>query len=254
MNKDGVYVDDELAFDDSEERLPWLENDEDEEPAGFDMSRLIGIGLLMAATLALLVGAIWWFSNRGASEGPEADGSLIAAPEEPYKSRPDDPGGKEFEGTGDTSFAVGEGETREGRLAEAGDADPDADPDADSDKPDNADPDASPSIATTQEAEKADPAPAPTPTQAAASNSGSSALPRGTAVQVGAFPTREAAQSGWAALKRQTDALSGVEHRIIQGQADIGTVYRLQAAAGSASAATRLCSQLKSEGLPCLVK
>jgi hypothetical protein len=249
----------ELAFDDGEERLPWLEADEAEEPATFDSSRLIGIGLLMLATLAVLIGGIWWFSNRGNVDGPEADGSLIAAPEEPFKTKPDDPGGKEFEGTGDTSFAVGEGQTREGRLAD-GTEDAAA---SGADGAENADPDARPSVATTQAepTAAARPAPSPTPTptstptQAAApANPRGKAPPRGTAVQVGAFPTQAGAQAGWNALKRQTDALAGVDYRIVKGQADIGTVYRLQAATGSSAAAGQLCAKLKSEGLPCLVK
>ena len=105
----------DLADDES---LPWLEAGEDEEQAaGFDTSRLILLGVLALIVLALVVGAIWFVANQTSDE-PEADGSVIAAPDEPYKSKPEDPGGKTFAGTGDTSFAVGEGQTREGRLAE----------------------------------------------------------------------------------------------------------------------------------------
>lgn len=215
----------ELAFDDNEESLPWLESDEEEEPAAFDASRLVGIGLMMVLVLILLVGAIWWLSNRPDGSAPEPDGSLIAAPEEPYKTRPEDAGGKTFEGTGDTSFAVGEGQTREGRLADAPIPEP------------------TPTNANT---------PAPAATQA--TNPRYVAPPRGTAVQVGAFPTRAAAESGWRSLIRQTDALSGVEYRIVRAQADIGTVHRLQAAAGSSAAARQLCDALKADGLACLVK
>ena len=105
----------DLADDES---LPWLEAGEDEdEAAGFDTSRLWLMGVLALALLAVVIGGIWFFSNQ-ASDEPPADGSVIAAPDAPYKTKPENPGGKTFAGTGDTSFAVGEGQTREGKLAE----------------------------------------------------------------------------------------------------------------------------------------
>ena len=100
---------DELDLAD-DESLPWLEAGEDEEQAtGFDTSRMVMLGVLALVLLGLVVGTIWFVTNQ-ASDEPPADGSVIAAPEEPYKSKPDDPGGKTFAGTGDTSFAVGEGQ------------------------------------------------------------------------------------------------------------------------------------------------
>jgi len=205
------------------ESLPWLESvdDEDGHEQGFDTARLIGIGLLMIAALGLIVGGIWWFTNRATGGGPEADGSLIAAPAEPYRVRPEDEGGKTFAGTGDTSFAVGEGQTREGRLATAP---PEPETDATDEAP-------------------SEPAPAR-----------SAALPAGTAVQVGAYSSRADAETGWSTLIRQTEVLSGVDYRIVEGRADIGTVFRLQAAAGDAANARRMCQALKGDGLPCTVK
>jgi hypothetical protein len=41
---------------------------------------------------------------------------------------------------------------------------------------------------------------------------------------------------------------------VVEGQADIGTVYRLQAITADAGAAHALCSQLKAAGLACQVK
>jgi len=40
----------------------------------------------------------------------------------------------------------------------------------------------------------------------------------------------------------------------VEGEADIGTVYRLQAVAGDAASANRLCSALKGDGVACQVK
>jgi len=45
-----------------------------------------------------------------------------------------------------------------------------------------------------------------------------------------------------------------VPHRVIAGSADIGTVYRLQAVAPDAGAASALCGKLKAAGISCTVK
>ena len=229
-DQNGAWSEEEnLELIDSDERLPWLEADEeDEDEGGFATSRIVLIGALALALIAVLVGSAWYFLSGSAGE-PPADGSLIAAPEEPYKTKPDDPGGKTFAGTGDTSFAVGEGQTREGRLAD----------------PPQAASAAGPSLATTLNADAEEP-PAPPPAPAA--------QPSGTAVQVGAFPTRAEASEAWARLIRQTEALNGVKHRVVEARVDIGTVYRLQAVAGDRSSANALCSRLKADGLPCFVK
>ena len=73
------------------------EHEDEEQAAGFDTSRLILLGVLALIVLALVVGAIWFVANQTSDE-PEADGSVIAAPDEPYKSKPEDPGGKEATG------------------------------------------------------------------------------------------------------------------------------------------------------------
>ena len=213
----------ELQLADEDERLPWLESAEyDEEDEGVDTARILGVVLLGLIALALLIGGIWWFTNRGPDPELVADGSTIEAPDGDFKEKPDDAGGREVEGTGDTSFAVGEGQTREGRLAEGN-------------------------------AAQADPKPSVEPDN----NSGASqaAAPSGgVGVQVGAFSTEASAQTGWNTLRGQTDALNGVKYRVVKGEADIGTVYRLQAVAGDRAAADRLCSALKADGVACQVK
>lgn len=215
----------DLELIENEERLPWLEaDDEDEEAAGFATSRLVMLGALSLLIVGALVAAAWMVTGTTSNE-PPADGSLIAAPEEPYKTRPTEEGGKTFAGTGDTSFAVGEGQTREGQLANT-------------------------------------PEPKPTPSATAAGPSIASTInegPRqpqvsGIAVQVGAYPSREEAEAAWARLIGQTEALSGVRHRVTEAQVDIGRVYRLQAMAGDRASANRLCGALKADGLACFVK
>lgn len=224
-----------------EERLPWLETDDDRDyEPGLPTARLVTIGLIALGVLAALIAAIWWLSGRTAGE-PPADGSIIAAPAEPYKTRPTEKGGKTFVGTGDTSFAVGEGQAREGRLAEQAPA---------------------PSIAST--VSESEPAPSPRATSAAAALEPGSPATRpteapepaanGTAVQVGAYPDRAAAEDAWQRLTRQTEALSGVRHRVVEARVDIGRVYRLQALAGDKASARRLCDALKADGLACFIK
>lgn len=225
-----AYDGDEFAFEDGDESLPWLEADDDDAPQGFDTTRLITIAVLMVVLLGAIVGAIWWLSNGPVAGGPAPDGSIVEAPEAPYKTAPEDEGGKTFAGTGDTSFAVGEGQMREGRLAERPASTEGAGAGA--------------AAITAPDAEAAPETPAPR----------SQALPDGTAVQVGAYSSRSDAEAGWGTIIRQTDLLSGVEHRIVEGQADIGRVYRLQAVGGSRENARRLCGALSNAGIPCTVK
>ena len=63
-----------------------------------------------------------------------------------------------------------------------------------------------------------------------------------------------AAEEGWRQINRQTDALSGVEYRIVRGEADIGTVYRLQALPGNMDAARRLADALEADGVASQIK
>lgn len=231
-DRGGPAAERELGFETPEERLPWLESDDEgEDVPAYDTGRLIGLGLIMLVALVVLVGGVWFFANRGATSGPAPDGSLIAAPSTPYKERPASPGGKTFAGTGDTSYAVGEGREVEGRLASAAPAPPVAAV-------------ASPSPTASASAE---PGAAPEPPADAA-------LPAGTAVQVGAYSTRQDAEAGWQRISGQTEALAGVSHRIIAGRADIGTVYRLQAVGGDKAGAQALCGRLKAAGIACQVK
>jgi len=220
---DDYVGDDQLTLADGDERLPWLESGDDEDSeGGVDTGRIVGFAMFAVLALAALVAGIWWFGNRGPDPELVADGSTIEAPAGPYKTRPADPGGKTFEGTGNVAPAVGEGRDTEGRIADAAPR---------------------PSVDV------------PKPGPAAAPAAMASAVPSaGIGVQVGAYSSKEAAEAGWQRLLSQTDKLQGVSHRVVQGRADIGTVYRLQAVPGDAAAASRLCTALKADGVACQVK
>jgi hypothetical protein len=208
-------------------RLPWLEGDDEdyeEERGG------VGQGVLLAALglLALLViagGVVWAIKSRPAPT-LVADGGVIAAPKTPYKVKPDNPGGEVVAGTGDTSFAVAEGQSRQPQI----------------DKSDEA---SGPGFQTGVAAASGKPE---------AKASASEAPVSGIGVQIGAYATHEQAEAGWTTLKSQYEPLGAMSHRILQGKADIGTVYRLQAVPGDGAAARTLCAGMKGAGLSCQVK
>lgn len=208
----------QLALSDDDEKLPWLESSDDEEyeDEGSDWGQTARLALLAITALGAIVGGIYWATHRNPDPALVADGSVVPADDKPYKEAPKDPGGKTFDGTGDTSFAVSEGQTRPGQIASG--------------------------------------APAPAPA-APASQAGAAPANGGVGVQVGAFSSKDKAEAAWTQLGTKAGgALSGVSHRVVQGTAEAGTVYRLQAVAPDAGAAQALCGKLKAAGISCQVK
>ncbi len=221
---------DRLALGD-EERLPWLESADDtdlDEPTS-DTGRMIGFAAFALLLLAALVGGLYWISHRGAAPAA-ADGSLIPASSEPYKVAPKDPGGKTFEGTGDASFKVSEGEKPAANLAGSG---------AGAAKPGAAGTAAGTASVTGAGAG----------TVAASANAAS-----GVGVQIGAFSTSAGAEAAWTKLTAAHAPLAGISHRVVEGKADMATVFRLQAVAGDVAGANALCAKLQASGLKCQVK
>lgn len=211
----------QLALSDDDEKLPWLESSDDEEyeDEGSDWGQTARLALLAIIALGAIVGGIYWATHRNPDPALVADGSVVPADDKPYKEAPKDPGGKTFDGTGDTSFAVSEGQTRPGQIASG--------------------------------------APAPVPAAPAPQAGAAPAAPAsgGVGVQVGAFSSKDKAEAAWTQLGTKAGgALSGVSHRVVQGTAEAGTVYRLQAVAPDAAAAQALCSKLKAAGISCQVK
>ncbi len=220
-------ADGELDLADTDS-LPWLESDaEDEDAGGLDTGQIIGFAAGLILLLAAVVGGVWFVSNRAASGEMVADGGVIEAPAGPIKERPQDPGGKEFAGTGSVAPVVGEGGSRPAVVAEES---------------------AAPTASAAKPAPMTAPSTAPSTAAAAAAN-----VP-GIGVQLAAYGTRARAEQGWSDITRRTDVLSGVKHRVVEGKVDIGTVYRLQAVASSRAEADRLCTALKADGLDCQVK
>lgn len=224
LHDDDVIEPEELAFAHDDERLPWLEADDDAEEGAVDTGRVIAFVLVSVVVLGLVIGSLWWFFRDRTGGTMVADGSTIAAPAGPYKTKPTNPGGSEAVGTGDTSFKVAEGQEVEGKVAE-------------SDAP-------KPSIDRNQ--------PGTGPTAVPAANQ--AAAGEGVGVQVGAYSSNDRAETGWSTLSTRYPALSGVKHRIVQATVDGSPIFRLQAVAGDANAAAALCNALKNQGADCQVR
>lgn len=227
LEDDGMIDGEEqLSLADADERLPWLESDDEYEQPGVDTGRIVAFAAVGLLFIVLVLGAIYYFTRDRRDAELVADGSTIAAPATPYKARPENKGGREVEGTGYESYGVGEGREVQGQIAADGVPVPSID------------------------RQQTD-APAATPSPAATTGAAASG---GIGVQVGAYSTRAQAEAGWSQLSGRYDALQGRSHRVLQGTADSGTIFRLQAVAGSAAEADTLCRSIKAAGGDCQVK
>ncbi|MEZ5708265.1 MAG: SPOR domain-containing protein [Blastomonas sp.] len=91
-------------------------------------------------------------------------------------------------------------------------------------------------------------------TEGQLAGSGSAPVAEGSVlVQLGAFSTEAAANSGWTDMARRFDYVGGLSKKVTQAQVDGGTVYRLSAVAPNANAANVVCDRLKKAGENCLV-
>ena len=257
-DNDGDEDEEPLMLANEEERLPWLESDDDHDEGGVDVGRLVALGLVALVALLGLLGLLWLLSKPDKDAELLAEGSTIEAPAEPYRTAPDDPGGTQVTGTGDMSFEVGEGQSRDSQLASS---------------------DVTPSIDTTQGAGSASASSGTASASGtAASGSAASARPNtssgttsgtssgtaagaaasggasGVPIQVAAYSSRARAEQGWSELSGRYDALSGLNHRIEEATVDGATVYRVQALAGSVSAADSVCRAVRAAGGDCQVK
>ena len=199
---------------DDPDRLPWLETaDGYEYDDGASPLKVAGLVLGGLALLALIVGGIYYMQrNQTGAEG--GNGELIEAQEGDYKVRPEDAGGKSFEGEGDSAFAASEGKktaSKVGSTKASGGSD------------------------TKSSADGKVPAGA-------------------KFVQLGAYGNAATANEAWGVLSKRFGFLSGVNKRVAQGSGEGGRkVFRLQAITGNASAAQQLCAKLKAAGEDCLI-
>ena len=208
-----------------EDRLPWLEAvEEEDEREGPSVAKLIGAILIGLVAIGLIVGGLFWLGNRG----DEGNGELIAAPEGDYKVRPDDPGGMNVAGEGDTAYAASEGAEPKGQLNTQ------AVPERPVDRPQ---PQAQPQA---QPQPKAQPQQPQRPAPAAS----------GPTIQLGAFSSQAAANRAWSALSGRFRYLAPLSHSVVPVQRDGRTLYRLRATGADAAS---VCRRLQVAGETCAV-
>lgn len=232
--EDGTIVNFSEAADD-DDRLPWLEAvEEDEGQSGPSMAKLIGAVVIGLAAIGLIVGGLFWLGNRNREGG---NGEIIAAPEGDYKVRPDNPGGMNVSGEGDTAIAASEGVAPQGQLntnavAEAPVARPAPQPKQQAPQQ------------QTAQAQRPQP-PAPQPQQPAPASAGG-----GATIQLGAFSSGASANSAWTALAARFRYLAPLNRSVIPVQAGGRTLYRLRA---SGPGAADICRRLRVAGEDCSV-
>ena len=208
-----------------EDRLPWLEAvEEDDEQRGPSVAKLIGAIVIGLLAIAVIVGGLFYLGNRNRAEG---NGEVIAAPKGDYKVRPDQPGGMNATGEGNTAAAASAGAEPKGRIntnavAEAPIARPQPAPQAPPARP-------------------APPPPArPQPAPAAA----------GPTIQLGAFSSQASANNAWRALSGRFRYLAPLGHSVVPVQSGGRTLYRLRASGADAGS---ICRRLQVAGEACAV-
>ena len=210
-----------------EDRLPWLEAvEEDGASDGPSALRLIVAVLIGLAAIGAVVGGIFWIYDRYRTQQTGGAPELIEAPEGAYKVRPDDPGGMQVEGEGDTAQQASQGADPKGSINTNGVAEAPLGQGA------QPQPNASaqPGII---------PAPPPTNGQPAAA---------GATIQLGAFSSQAGASSAWTALSKRFSYLSPLTHSVVPVTRDGKTLYRLRAGGPGAE---NICGRLRVAGETC---
>jgi hypothetical protein len=230
---------DEAMDLDEEDRLPWLEAvDEDEGGDGPSALKLIAAVLIGLIAIGAIVGGIFWMGNRDSQAN--RDDQLIQAPAGDYKVRPEDKGGLNVQGQGDTAFAASAGEEPKAAI----------DTNAVPETPVTATPPARAPAAAAPPAKQA-PAPkqAPPPKQAAALAPAPAAA-SGPAIQLGAFSSAAGANNAWKALSGRFSYLAPLSHNVMTVSSGGRTLYRLRA---SGPGAAGLCGRLRAAGESCVI-
>lgn len=221
---------------DNDDRLPWLEAVEEEGgDSGPSALKLIVAVLIGLAAIGGIVGGIFWMGNRDGAGNAAPE--MIAAPDGPYKVKPDSPGGMTVEGQGETAFDAAQGGTPNASI----------DTSAVTEVPVTAQPKAqAPAPAQNEppllKAPAATNAPAATPETPAAAAGGAT-------IQLGAFPSGAAAEKAWKALSGRFGYLAPLSHSVVQANVNGKTYYRLRAAGPGAAG---ICGRLKVAGEQCL--
>lgn len=232
-----------------EDRLPWLDTVEADEPSGPGAGRVVAFVLVGLALLAALIFGLYRMQTPRTST---AEGELIAAQEGDYKVRPDDPGGLKVKGEGDSAIAASAGSAMNGAI------DLRAVPEAPITRQRVPAPAAATVTAGGSPATRAAVPAAAAPLRAqrpmtAPSASVPGAASGGALVQLGAFPSEGSANTAWSAIAKRFGYVATLGKSIQTATVNGRTVYRLRVNAGSANAAADICGRLKVAGESCFV-
>lgn len=231
-----------------DDRLPWLETVEADEPEGVGIGKVVALVILGLAILAFIgFGLYKWQAHTAAADG---DGAIIAAPEGDYKVRPADPGGLKVKGEGNTAIA-----TSAGKPGGTGAIDLRAVPEAPMNGTRVVQKPAEPNggrNAVAQVPESGGKLVAPAPV-AAARPAPVAATGSGSMVQLGAYPSESSANAAWDRFSKRFSYV-GALGKVVQPVASNGkTLYRLRVNAGSANQAADICGRLRVAGESCFV-
>ena len=209
-----------------EDRLPWLQEVEDEDSSSAISATKIAIGAAIVIALLAAVAGTTFMLGRDAAPATDGEPELIAAPDTPYKVRPDDPGGLDLSEDSGTAFATSAGEDPDarldtGRLGEQ-----------------------APRI----EVEEPDPAP-----PAVADDPEPAAATAVATVQLGAYSSRAKAETGWALLSSRFPEVAALDKRIVEATVNGQRLFRLRAGAADADAARSACNALDAAGESCVI-
>lgn len=230
------------------DRLPWLETVEDDYPERTPGNRLFVIAAVVLALLVAAAGGYYWYSQQRNVNG---NGELIEAPAGDYKVKPEQPGGMQVEGEGDTLFATSQGAAANASINVA------ALPEAPVEGKVVARP--TPAASGAKRATVAIPpagtklvarpaTPVAPPAAPASPPAGS-----GSVIQLGAFPSEGAANIAWVRLSKRFSYLAPLGKSVERAQVEDKWVWRLRVNAGSNGQARDLCGRLKVAGEGCFI-
>ena len=229
-----------------EDRLPWLETVEPDEPEGPGVLRVLTLVLVGLALLAVVVFGIFKLQQNRTIDG---DGELIVAQEGDYKIKPDDPGGLKVDGEGDSAIAASAGANSSAAI------DLKAVPEA----PITGRRAATATPASGGEARTTAAVPGASGRLTAAAPMAAPKRPvpgqgsGGALVQLGAFPSEASANTAWSAIAKRFGYVATLGKSVEQAEVNGRKVFRLKVNAGSAGAAADICGRLTVAGEKCFV-
>jgi hypothetical protein len=233
----------------AEDRLPWLETVEPDEPEGPPVGRVVALVVLGLVVLAGIVFAIFKLQQHQATAGP--DGQLIAAQPGDYKVRPTEPGGLKVNGEGNAAIA-----TSAGKDGKTGAIDLKAVPEKPVDGrrvvtvPAQDAGGGANAVAQVPASGGKLVARAPIAVKPAATTGGGTG---GSLVQLGAYPSEAVANGAWATFSKRFAYLAPLGKSVQSVSIGGRTLYRLRVNAGSANQAADICGRLRVAGETCFV-